>query len=89
MTTLGFGAAQLGAGLEHLSVINSNNLLVQIILVVALMSIAVLSAISGVGKGVKIISEINVILALLFMLFVLCAGPTLHILQAFVDNFGY
>ncbi|MBP9516835.1 BCCT family transporter [Veillonella sp.] len=89
MTTLGFGAAQLGAGLEHLSVINSNNLLVQIILVVALMSIAVLSAISGVGKGVKIISEINVVLALLFMLFVLFAGPTLHILQAFVDNFGY
>ena len=53
------------------------------------MSIAVLSAVTGIDKGVKLLSEINISVALVLMLFVLCAGPTLLLLNTMVENFGY
>lgn len=52
------------------------------------MSLAIFSAISGVGKGVKILSELNLTLAFSLLIFVLVAGPTLYLLSAFSDNIG-
>lgn len=89
ITTLGFGASQLGAGLEQLGWLDQSNFAVQIAIIVVVMGLAVLSAISGVGKGVKMLSEINLSLAFLLMLFVLIAGPTLYLFSAFSDNLGY
>ncbi|MFZ7201988.1 BCCT family transporter [Avibacterium avium] len=88
ITTLGFGAAQLGAGLTELGVVQENSFGLQTIIIVVVMSIAVFSAISGVGKGVKLLSEINLGLALALMLFILIAGPTLYLLTTFSDNIG-
>ena len=88
ITTLGFGAAQLGAGLEQLSWITENSFPIQIAIIFVVMAMAMTSAISGVGKGVKILSEINLSLALLLMIFVLLSGPTLYLLSAFNDNLG-
>ncbi|MCW9698870.1 MULTISPECIES: BCCT family transporter [unclassified Avibacterium] len=88
ITTLGFGAAQLGAGLTELGVVQENSFGLQTIIIVVVMSIAVFSAISGVGKGVKLLSEINLGLALTLMLFILVAGPTLYLLTTFSDNIG-
>ncbi|MFC6276948.1 BCCT family transporter [Psittacicella hinzii] len=88
ITTLGFGAMQLGAGLKQIGVISDNSYIAQVIIIVVVMSIAIISAISGVGKGVKILSEINLVLALLLLVFILCAGPTLYILYTFSDNLG-
>ncbi len=50
---------------------------------------AVLSSISGVGKGVRYLSQGNLILAISLMLFVLLTGPTVYILAAFTENIGY
>ncbi|WP_410678003.1 BCCT family transporter [Avibacterium paragallinarum] len=88
ITTLGFGAAQLGAGLTELGVVAENSFGLQTVIIVVVMSIAVFSAISGVGKGVKLLSEINLGLALALMLFILIAGPTLYLLTTFSDNIG-
>ena len=88
ITTLGFGASQLGAGLESIGVLSSNSFNAQIVIIITVMIIAVLSAVSGVGKGVKMLSEINLFLAIFLLLFVLIAGPTLYLLSAFSDNLG-
>ncbi|MFZ7239618.1 BCCT family transporter [Avibacterium avium] len=88
ITTLGFGAAQLGAGLTELGVVQENSFGLQTVIIIVVMSIAVFSAISGVGKGVKLLSEINLGLALTLMLFILVTGPTLYLLTTFSDNIG-
>ena len=88
ITTLGFGASQLGAGLHQLGWISENNFSLQIIVIAVVMTLATFSAISGVGKGVKILSELNLTLAFCLLIFVLVAGPTLYLLSAFSDNIG-
>ncbi|MDU8925508.1 BCCT family transporter [Pasteurellaceae bacterium LIM206] len=88
ITTLGFGSAQLGSGLVAMGWVSHNSFTLQIIVVIVVMALAVTSAISGVAKGVKILSETNLILALCLMAFILFTGPTLHLLGAFSDNVG-
>lgn len=88
ITTLGFGSAQLGAGLVEMGWISENSFGLQIGVIIVVMTLAVFSAISGVGKGVKILSETNLILAICLLIFVLIAGPTLYLLSAFSDNIG-
>ncbi|CKL27966.1 transmembrane transport protein BCCT family [Neisseria meningitidis] len=88
ITTLGFGASQLGAGLQEIGWIAENSFSVQVLIIAAVMSLAVVSAISGVGKGVKVLSELNLGLAFLLLFFVLAAGPTVYLLSAFGDNIG-
>jgi len=88
ITTLGFGASQLGAGLHQLGWISENSFSLQIVVIAVVMSLAIFSAISGVGKGVKILSELNLTLAFCLLIFVLVAGPTLYLLSAFSDNIG-
>ena len=88
ITTLGFGASQLGAGLHQLGWISENSFSLQVVVIAVVMSLAIFSAISGVGKGVKILSELNLTLAFCLLIFVLVAGPTLYLLSAFSDNIG-
>ena len=88
ITTLGFGASQLSAGLEQLGWVTESNFSIKVAIIIVVMGLAVFSAISGVGKGVKILSEINLGLAFSLMLFVLITGPTLYLLSAFSDNLG-
>ena len=88
ITTLGFGASQLGAGLHQLGWISKNSFSLQIVVIAVVMSLATFSAISGVGKGVKILSELNLTLAFCLLIFVLVAGPTRYLLSAFSDNIG-
>lgn len=88
ITTLGFGASQLGAGLHQLGWISENSFSLQVVVIAVVMSLAIFSAISGVGKGVKILSELNLTLAFCLLIFILVAGPTLYLLSAFSDNIG-
>ena len=88
ITTLGFGASQLGAGLHQLGWISENSFSLQMVVIAVVMSLAIFSAISGVGKGVKILSELNLTLAFCLLIFMLVAGPTLYLLSAFSDNIG-
>ena len=88
ITTLGFGASQLGAGLHQMGWVSENSFSLQVIVIAVVMFLAIFSAISGVGKGVKILSELNLSLAFCLLIFVLVTGPTLYLLSAFSDNIG-
>ncbi|MDZ4232425.1 MAG: BCCT family transporter, partial [Dietzia sp.] len=86
-TSLGFGITQIAAGLEYLGWIQTNNWwTVGMIAVITLM--ATFSVVSGVSKGLKWLSNTNMLLAAALALFVMLLGPTLFLLQAFVQNLG-
>ncbi|RYH10276.1 BCCT family transporter [Tropicimonas sp. IMCC6043] len=81
-TSLGFGAQQANAGLEHVFGV-PNNVEVQVLLITLITAIALISVLRGLDGGVKVLSEINMGLAALLLLFVLLVGPTLTILSDF------
>lgn len=87
-TSLGFGVNQIAAGLDHLGIL-PNSTLVQVIIVIAVTALATLSAASGVDKGIKILSNLNMGLAALLLIAVLILGPTLFLLRDVVSNIGY
>jgi choline/glycine/proline betaine transport protein len=88
-TTLGFGIVQLNAGLVQLGVIANKGFVYQVIIVIVIMTIAILSASSGVNKGVKFLSQLNIISAVALMLFILILGPTSFLLGTFSEGIGY
>ena len=88
-TSMGFGVVQLNAGLVHLGLVSESSFPLQCIIIVVVSSVAILSAVAGVSKGVKRLSEINLGLAILLMLFVLLLGPSTFLLSAFSEGIGY
>lgn len=86
-TSLGYGAAQASSGLHFLFGVPLGNT-TQVVLVIGITAIALASVVAGLDVGVKRLSEINMILALLLMLFVIAVGPTLDILTGFFANLG-
>ncbi|RDE22596.1 BCCT family transporter [Motiliproteus coralliicola] len=86
-TSLGFGAAQASSGLNYLFGIPEGDT-TQIILVVLITIIALVSVIAGLDAGVKRLSEINMVLALMLLLFVIAVGPTLAIISGVFSNLG-
>lgn len=86
-TTLGFGASQINGGLTYLFGI-PNNIVVQIIIIVITTICFVLSALSGLGKGVKMLSNLNMILAAALLAIALIVGPTVLMMNTLVDGIG-
>ena len=86
-TSLGYGAAQASSGLNFLFDVPLGNT-TQIVLVIGITAIALFSVVAGLDAGVKRLSEINMILAVLLLLFVIAVGPTLDILSGFFGNLG-
>jgi choline/glycine/proline betaine transport protein len=86
-TSLGLGVLQVNAGLNYLVDLPSNTT-VQILLIAGITGLATMSVVLGLDKGVKRLSELNIILAALLLLFVLVSGSTIFLLQAFVQNIG-
>jgi len=86
-TSLGVGVAQINTGLNYLFGIPVG-VSVQVLLIILACGLATISAASGLNKGIKILSELNMILAILLMLFVMLVGPTVFLLQTFVENTG-
>ena len=84
-TSLGFGAEQAMAGLNHLFGIPINDFS-KVALIVGITGIALLSVVAGLDAGVKRLSEINMVLAALLLVFVLLVGPTLAIFTGFFHN---
>lgn len=88
-TTLGFGVVQLNAGLVQLGLIDGTGFGYQVIIVLVIMTISILSATSGLDKGVKFLSQLNIVAAMVFMLFILFIGPTVFLLGSFSEGIGY
>ncbi|RZF51244.1 BCCT family transporter [Acinetobacter halotolerans] len=86
-TSLGFGVLQVNAGLNYLFGIEQSTG-TQIGLIIFVSILAALSVFAGLDKGVKRLSELNLILAIVLVVFVFLAGPTLHLLRTTVENTG-
>ena len=86
-TSLGFGVLQVNAGLNHLFGWPVNET-IQVILIVTLTALATLSVVSGLDKGIRILSELNLGLAFLLLLLIVILGPTVLLLKSFVENTG-
>ncbi|WP_169776987.1 BCCT family transporter [Campylobacter mucosalis] len=83
-TSLGYGVVQVNAGLSYVFNLPSMN----ITLLIVLTSLATISAASGVDKGIKILSNTNIIAAVIFVLLVLFLGDTTLLLKTLVQNSG-
>ena len=85
--SLGIGVVFLNFGLSALFDI-PNSIGVQVALMALAVFITVMSTVSGVDKGIRRLSELNVLMALVLMLWVLFSGQTHHLLNALVQNVG-
>jgi choline/glycine/proline betaine transport protein len=86
-TSLGFGVLQVNAGFAYLFGLPVSAP-VHLVLIAVITGMAAISAGTGLDKGVKHLSELNIILAVVLLAFVLATGSTVFLLQAFVQNIG-
>ncbi len=86
-TSLGFGVIQVNSGLHYLFEVPVSTG-VQIALIAGITAVATLSVGLGLDSGIRRISELNMVLAVLLLAFVLVAGPTVFLLQTLVQNTG-
>ncbi|MDO4606998.1 MAG: choline BCCT transporter BetT [Bowdeniella nasicola] len=86
-TSLGIGVVQLNYGLYLLFGIEEG-LAAQIGLIVLAVTVATLSAVSGVDRGIKRLSEINVGLAIMLLIYILVTGRTAFLMDALITNIG-
>lgn len=84
-TSLGLGAAQAASGFNFLFGWDEGST-TQVLLVVGITAVALVSVLAGLEAGVQRLSQINMSLAAILMLFVIIVGPTVAILTGFVDN---
>ncbi|MCE7028369.1 BCCT family transporter [Jiella avicenniae] len=84
-TSLGFGAEQAVGGLNYLFGI-PDTMLSNIVLIVLITGVALTSVVAGLDAGVRRLSEVNMVLALVLLLFIFFVGPTMQLVQGFVGN---
>lgn len=89
-TSLGLGVQQIGTGLDFIT--GNTNVYstgqAYYILIALIMSIAIFSAVTGVTKGVRILSEWNMWTSLVILLFIIIFGPTTHLIESYIQNVG-
>ncbi|WP_428674664.1 BCCT family transporter, partial [Roseibium sp.] len=86
-TSLGFGAQQANAGLNFVFGVPVGNT-AQIVLIIGITAVALISVLRGLDGGVKVLSEINMMIAAILLLFVILAGPTATLISGFFSNIG-
>ncbi|WP_409177623.1 BCCT family transporter [Brevibacillus fortis] len=86
-TSLGLGTLQINGGLSHLFGLPSNTT-VQIMIISIITVLFLLSATTGLDRGIKYLSNTNLVLALLLLLLTLVLGPTSFIFDAFTSTLG-
>jgi len=87
-TTLGLSVTQINAGINYLWPSIPISINVQIIAIAIITGLAICSVVAGLDKGVKNLSLLNMILAIGLVLFVFLVGPTIFILETFLQNTG-
>lgn len=86
-TSLGIGALQINAGLNYLFQVNISEI-TQVLIISVITGFATISVVSGLDAGIRRISELNIVLAILLLAFVSLAGPTAGLLGSFIQNIG-
>lgn len=87
-TTLGLSVTQINTGLNYLWPDIPITSMVQIVIIAIITGLAIFSVVAGMDKGVKRLSMLNMLLAVSLMLFVFFVGPSIHILETFLQNTG-
>ncbi len=87
-TTLGLSVAQINTGMNYLWSTVPINVAVQIICIVCITGLTTFSVVAGMDKGIKRLSILNMVLAVSLLLFVFVVGPSVHILETFLQNTG-
>ncbi|WP_157018198.1 BCCT family transporter [Mesorhizobium xinjiangense] len=87
-TSLGFGASQALAGLNYLYDVPNTDTM-KVVLIALITCAALGSVVAGLDAGVKRLSELNMLLAVVLLLFVIAVGPTLGIITGFFMNCWY
>ena len=88
-TSLGLGALQINQGLNVLFGVGGKNAVGMAIVVIAVLTVCfILSAISGVHRGIQWLANTNMVLAVFLLLFLFVLGPTVFILDTFVQSIG-
>ncbi len=86
-TSLGLGASQVNSGLNYLIDLDVN-ISNQIIIMGIITAFASISVATGLDKGIKILSEVNMVLAVGLLLLIFILGPSVFLLQAYLQNIG-
>lgn len=86
-TSLGFGVMQINAGLEHLWAF-PNNATTQASLITFITLVATISVVTGVNRGIRLLSEFNILVAILLLIFVFIVSPRVGLLDLYVQNIG-
>ncbi len=86
-TSLGLGTLQINSGLNYLFNIPETKF-VQVVIILIITVLYIWTAISGIDKGIKLLGDINLVLASGLLLLVFVFGPTLKIINSFVNGFG-
>lgn len=86
-TTLGLGALQINSGLNYLFNV-PNSILSQIVIISIVTVVFIASALGSLDKGIKILSNINVLISVVLLLMVIILGPTISIFNVFSENLG-
>ncbi|MFL0575241.1 BCCT family transporter [Brevibacterium luteolum] len=87
-TSLGLGVQQISSGLQEIGVVDTVDNTFLIILITGITFLATLSVVSGVGAGIKWLSNINLSVAGLLLIAVLMLGPTLFLFENFIESLG-
>ena len=86
-TSLGLGALQINGGLSYLTDVDFS-LKTQILIIVVVTAVFTLSSVSGVDRGIKLLSNFNLVLAIILALLAFLVGPKLEIVNSLVDGIG-
>ena len=86
-TSLGLGTLQINSGFNYLFKV-PNTLTVQIIIVIIISIIYIWSAVSGIDRGIKLISDANLYIAFVLMILAVIVGPKVEILNNFISGLG-
>ncbi|WP_027448884.1 glycine betaine uptake BCCT transporter [Pontibacillus marinus] len=86
-TSLGLGAKQISGGLSYITAI-PNNLTTQFVIIAIVTVLFMISAWSGLSKGIKYLSNINIVLAIGLVAATLVLGPTVFIMDSFTTTLG-
>ncbi|MFD1341336.1 BCCT family transporter [Litorisediminicola beolgyonensis] len=87
VTSLGLGAMQINSGLGTVFGIGQS-VYIQIAVIAGITALATISVVAGLDGGIKRLSNLNIILSFLFLIFMLIVGPTLFMFDNFVENYG-
>ena len=88
-TTLGYGVLQINAGLQSVGLVTEVSFTHQALITCVFIFLALMSTISGLDKGVKLLSQINMLLAIALLVFILSIGPTRYIIGTFSEGIGF